>query len=172
MYFAQGFILEVSVKLSTQEEYGLRCLVQIGRRHQETGEGLTITEISQAEALSTANVAKVMRTLRMGGIVESSRGQSGGYNLARPPEDINVGEVVAVLGGSFFGPNFCDDHAGMEQFCTHTMDCTIRSLWSVVQSMVDQILGRISLEDLLGEEETMRSSLLDMTDELLQVSPN
>ena len=158
------------MKLSTQEEYGLRCLLQIGRRHQETGEGLTIAEISQAEALSTANVAKVLRTLRMGGIVESSRGQSGGYSLARPPDDINVGEVVAVLGGSFFGPNFCDDHAGMERLCTHTVDCTIRSLWSTVQSLVDQILGRISLKDLLGEEVAVSACLHDISDEILQVN--
>lgn len=157
------------MKLSTQEEYGLRCLLQIGRRHQLDGEGLTIAEISQAEGLSTANVAKVMRTLRMGGIVESARGQSGGYSLARPAEDINIGQVVAVLGGSLFGPNFCEDHSGMDQLCTHSVDCSIRSLWSTVQSVLDQILGRISLKDMLGEEETLDSSLQDISEEYLQV---
>jgi Rrf2 family protein len=160
------------MKLSTQEEYGLRCLLQIGRKARVDGEGLTIAEISQAEGLSTANVAKVMRTLRMGGIVESSRGQSGGYSLARPAEEINVGEVVAVLGGRFFGPNFCEDHSGIEDLCTHTVDCSVRSLWSTVQAVVDQMLGRISLKDMMGEENAMRSRAEGIADEILQVAPS
>ena len=65
------------MKLSAGEEYGLRCLLQIGRRQKETGDGLSIPEISQIEGLSIPNVAKLMRLLRMGGFVESVRGQSG-----------------------------------------------------------------------------------------------
>ncbi len=158
------------MKLSTQEEYGLRCLLQIGRHENKMGDGLTISEISQAEGLSVSNVAKIMRNLRLGEFVESLRGQAGGYRLARPADQIVVGEVVAVLGGRFFGPNFCEDHAGVEDLCTHSVDCSIRSLWSTVQFVVDQMLGRITLKDLLGEEQELSACFKDMADELLQVS--
>ena len=86
------------MKFTAQEEYGLRCLLQIG--HQ--GGSLTIPEISARESLSIPYVAKLVRLLRQGGFVTSTRGQSGGYALARPPEQIVVGEVLAVLGGRLF----------------------------------------------------------------------
>ncbi len=158
------------MKLSAQEEYGLRCLLQIGRQEEQTGEGLTISEIGRAEGLSTSNVAKLMRILRLGGFVESARGQSGGYRLSQPAGQIVVGEVLAVLGGRLFGPNFCEEHAGQEECCTHSVDCSIRSLWSTVQFVVDQVLGQVTLKDLLGEEQRLSACFKAMTDELLQVS--
>lgn len=158
------------MKLSAQEEYGLRCLIQIGRNEVRNGEGLTIAAISQSEGLSSANVAKLMRILRLGGFVESARGQAGGYRLAQPADRIVVGEVLAALGGRLFSPEFCDEHAGVEQLCTHSVDCSIRSLWNSVQFIIDQMLNRVTLKDLLGEEQEMSACLQGMTDELLQVS--
>ncbi|HWW94152.1 MAG TPA: Rrf2 family transcriptional regulator, partial [Vicinamibacteria bacterium] len=70
------------MKLSSQEEYGLRCLLQLGREGE--GRSLTIAEMSQREGISTPNVAKIMRILRRAGLVLSTRGKSGGYTLARP----------------------------------------------------------------------------------------
>ena len=66
------------MKLSAQEEYGLRCLLQMASRGNEAS--LSIPEISRAEGLSVPNVAKLMRLLRIAGFVKSVRGQSGGYN--------------------------------------------------------------------------------------------
>ena len=85
------------MKLSANEEYGLRCLVRLGYAG-ETG-GLTIPEISQAEGVSPAYAAKILRVLRKGGFVKAARGKEGGYTLARPAEAIVIGEVMDVLGG-------------------------------------------------------------------------
>jgi Rrf2 family protein len=139
------------MKISAQEEYGLRCLLQIGRRGPDAS--LTISELSQIERISTANVAKMLRLLRQAGFLTSTRGQSGGYSLARPAAEIRVSEVLGVLGGRLYEANFCDDHAGAEAACTHSIDCSIRSLWSRVQATVDQTLARITLQDLLGAED-------------------
>ena len=158
------------MKLSTQEEYGLRCLLQIGRHEGRTGEGLTIHEISQAEGLSAPNVGKLMRILRLGEFVESVRGQAGGYRLARPTEDIAINDVLAGLGGPLFGPMFCTDHAGVEESCTHSTDCSIRSLWNTVQATVDQVLDRITLKDLLVGEEESDSCFGGVADEVLQIT--
>jgi Rrf2 family protein len=158
------------MKLSTQEEYGLRCLLQMGRRADLSGDGLTIAEISQLEGLSIANVGKLMRILRLGGFVESIRGQSGGYTLANSTNEIVVGEVLAALGGRLFSEEFCNTHSGIEIQCTHSVDCSIRSLWNSVQFVIDQMLNRVTLKDLMGEEQEMQSCLQNMTDELLQLS--
>lgn len=143
------------MKFSALEEYGLRCLLRIAR--QGEGESLTIPEISRAEGISTSYVAKLLRILRRGGFVESSRGKSGGYILARPPEKIVVGEVQALLGGRLFDTEFCDHHAGFEDICANSTDCSIRSLWRVVQSVVDQVLGKTTLRDLMFHEQEMTS---------------
>ena len=143
------------MKLSSQEEYGLRCLLRIARQGR-TG-ALTIPEISEAEGISSHYVAKLMRILRRGGFVTSARGQAGGYTLARPPERIVVGEALAVLGGRFFDPEFCQEHAGIEKMCTNTVDCSIRSLWRTVQLVVDRVLAKTTLKDLVSNEQEMTS---------------
>ncbi len=141
------------MKLSAQEEYGLRCLLRLGR--EGDGASLTISELSQREGISAPNVAKLMRVLRRGGYVRSTRGKEGGYTLARPAEQINLGEALAVLGGRLYDPAFCQRHSGVERLCTHMPDCSIRSVWRLVQGAVDEVLGRLSLRDLLCTEEQM-----------------
>ena len=141
------------MKLSAQEEYGLRCLLWLGR--EADGASLTISELSQREGITAPNVAKLMRVLRRGGYVRSTRGKEGGYTLARPTEEINLGEALAVLGGRLYDPAFCGRHSGVERLCTHMPDCSIRSVWRLVQGAVDQVLGRLSLRDLLCSEEQM-----------------
>ena len=93
------------MKLSSHEEYGLRCLLQVAR-HGATGSA-TIPEISHREGISPAYVGKLMRILRQGGFVTSARGKTGGYTLALPPEHIRVGDALAVLGGRIYGDDFC-----------------------------------------------------------------
>ena len=69
------------MKLSSQEEYGLRCLLQIAR--QGEGGSLTIAEMSQREGISAPNVAKILRILRRAGLVKSTRGKAGGSSTPR-----------------------------------------------------------------------------------------
>jgi Rrf2 family protein len=141
------------MKFSAQEEYGLRCLLLIGR--MPAGKSCTIPEISRAGGLSSHNVAKLLRILRRGGFIKSARGQTGGYALARPASQIIVGDVLAVLGGRLFEPGFCSSHAGMDDLCPHVVDCSIRSLWSSVQLAVDQVLTKTTLQDLLNSQPEM-----------------
>ena len=141
------------MKLSTQEEYGLRCLLQIAR--QGDGVSLTIAELSRLEGISAPNVAKIMRHLRRTGFVKSTRGQAGGYSLARPADKMTVGEALAALGGRLFDTDFCDRHAGIESLCTHLPDCSIRPVLRTVQEVMDQVLGSLTLKSLLCSEREM-----------------
>lgn len=139
------------MKLSSQEEYGLRCLLRVGH----AGGSLTLPELSRAEGISEANAAKMMRVLKRGGFVKAARGQVGGYSLARPAGEIAVGHVLAVLGGRLFDSNFCGTHSGLASFCTHMGDCSIRSVWRTLQNAIDQVLGTLTLKDLLVSEQEM-----------------
>jgi Rrf2 family transcriptional regulator, iron-sulfur cluster assembly transcription factor len=143
------------MKLSAQEEYGLRCLLHMVR--QGEGASLSIPEISRAEGLSVPNVAKLMRILRMGGFVKSVRGQSGGYILARPAAEISVSKVLETLGGRLYGPSFCSRHSGLNDECVHNADCGIRSVWSTLQRVIESVLADTTLADLVRNESEMQS---------------
>ena len=143
------------MKLSANEEYGLRCLVRLGYA-SESG-GLTIPEMSQAEGVSTAYAAKILRILRKGGFAKALRGKEGGYTLARPAESIVIGDVLDALGGRLFESKFCQEHAGQAAICTRSVDCSVRSLWRAVQVAVDHVLSKATLRDLLQNEEEMNS---------------
>jgi Rrf2 family protein len=141
------------MKLSAQEEYGLRCLLRLGM--QPAPGSLTIAELSRREGISAPNVAKMLRLLRRGGLVLSVRGKDGGYTLSRPADRIGVGEVLAVLGGRIFDTRFCERHSGGAGLCTHMPDCSIRSVWRRLQEAVDGVLDRLTLKDLLRSEGEM-----------------
>ncbi len=144
------------MKLTANEEYGLRCLVRLGYANY-AGQALTIPEMSEAEGVSSAYAAKILRALRKGGFVKAARGKEGGYTLARPAGEIVIGDVMNALGGRLFETDFCNSHSGQAEICTRSVDCSVRSLWKAVQVAVDQVLHKTTLRDLLQNEEEMNS---------------
>ncbi len=146
------------MKLTTQEEYGLRCLMQLARHGDDAS--LTIPQLSQLERISLPNVAKIMRLLRRAGFVSSMRGQTGGYTLTRPAGEIVVGEVVKALGAPILDAKFCERHAGGDTSCAHLGDCSLLPVLRRVQDAVDQVLDRLTLRQaLLAGRETPGAGL-------------
>ena len=139
------------MKLTSQEEYGLRCLLHVAR-HEGPG-AITIPLISEHEGISTFYAAKLLRLLRRAGFLKSARGAVGGYELARQADQIYVSEVLTALGGRLFDKNFCEEHAGHERACSHSVDCSVRTLWRTVQLVVDEVLGKVTLKDLEAHNE-------------------
>lgn len=139
------------MRLSAQEEYGLRCLLQVALHRGD--EPVQIADIAAAEGLSPEYVAKLMRVLRQGGLVTSTRGAGGGYRLARPADDITLMQVIEVLDGPLFPQDFCASHAGQVPSCVHgsaRSDCGIRTLWRWVGGALEGVLRKVTLADLTG----------------------
>jgi Rrf2 family protein len=134
------------MKITAQEEYGLRCLLQLARHAGP--EPLTVGAISEQEGLSVPYVGKLMTTLRQAGLVESVRGRGGGYALTRPADQVTVIQALESLGTHFFKSGFCETHNGSSDACVHLGDCSIRSLWGVLGQLVDRVLGQTTLADL------------------------
>lgn len=141
------------MKITSQEEYGLRCLLRLARGMEV--DSLTIPEIAHAEGLSAPYVAKLLAVLRQGGLIESQRGRSGGYHLTRKPAAIGLGEVLLALGEPLFDdPGYCQRHAGAvtDGNCVHQGDCTLRALWQTLEQWMRKSLDQITLADLLQNE--------------------
>ncbi len=154
------------MKITSQEEYGLRCLLRLARADQ--GQSLTIPEIAADEGLSVPYVAKLLAVLRQGGLIESVRGRAGGYRLAGSPASITLGAVLLVLGEPLFNdPGYCEQHKGTESDgnCVHHDGCTLRALWHTLEHWMRHALDQITLAHLLQSEgrvtELLRGRLAD-----------
>jgi Rrf2 family protein len=140
------------MKITAQDEYGLRILVRIAKCQDKSG--LSIPQLSEAEGLSQPNVSKLTRILRMEGLINSTKGHVGGYVLARAANTITINDILNSLGGRLFDKQFCVNHVGVMKICSNSTDCSIRSLWTIVQTAIDKLLDTITLADLShGEKE-------------------
>jgi Rrf2 family iron-sulfur cluster assembly transcriptional regulator len=138
------------MKISAQDEYGLRILIRIAEADRE--EGLSISQLSEIEGMTASYVAKLTRALRMAGLIQSTRGQKGGYVLARDASEITVREILHSLGGALYDEDFCNKHSAGFKVCTNSVDCSVRSLWRIAQRAIDHVFEQVSLKDLLASE--------------------
>lgn len=141
------------MKITAQEEYGLRCLLRLAKVGE--GQSLTIPEIANDEGLSDPYVAKLLSVLRKAGLIDSERGRSGGYRLALSPSDIGLGSLLLVLGEPLYDEtSYCDKHSGTAGSgpCVHTGACSLRGLWQTLEIWMRGTLDQITLADLLQNE--------------------
>ncbi|HWQ34019.1 MAG TPA: Rrf2 family transcriptional regulator [Blastocatellia bacterium] len=135
------------MKITAQEEYGLRCIMQLAR--QEPDVPMMVRDIAEREGLSVAYVEKLLWTLSRSGIVESVRGPKGGYRLTRPCTEISIGEVMRVLGGVPSRDDICAQFTGNQDTCVHHDDCGLRPVWVSITDFVHSVFDRIPLSALL-----------------------
>ena len=145
------------MKLSAQEEYGLRCLLQLARVEKD-GDSLTLSQIADLEGISSANAGKLMWILSKAGLVQSTRGIKGGYTLARQASEIHLNQVIHVLEGEP-AESHCKSYAGVLDACIHTGDCGIRPVIIELHQIVDNALAEITLSQLLGTEANVDAAL-------------
>ena len=144
------------MKISAQEEYGLRCLVQLAQIGD--GESLTLPQIAEREGISVANAGKLMWLLNKAGFVSATRGTKGGYQLARPAAEIRLSEVIKVLEDDEI-ESHCESYTGVLDSCVHKGNCGIRSVIVGLHDVVQNALANITLQTLVGEEEKVRETL-------------
>jgi Rrf2 family protein len=122
-------------------------MVQLGR-HVGTGPA-SLAEIAAEEDLPRAYLEQLVVSLREAGLVTSTRGAHGGYELARAPEDISMTEVLRALEGPI-APMMCasddPDHVAL---CDRSARCTVNVLWVRVRDAVAGALDSMTLADLV-----------------------
>ena len=136
---------------STRAEYGVRVMIQLGRRH---GAGpAPLAGIAEAEGLPLPYLEQLVARLRRADLVTATRGAHGGYELTRPPAEISMGEVVSALEGSMV-PMQCFSEPGTTRvLCNHETDgydhCATKLLWTRVQGSVARALEQTTLDELV-----------------------
>lgn len=143
------------MKISAQEEYGLRCLVQLATLR--AGESLTLNQIAEREGVSQANAGKLMWLLNKAGFVQAMRGTKGGYQLSRPSGEIYLNEVIKILDADEIN-NHCEGYKGILEMCIHKGDCGIRPVIVGLHQIVNEALSNITLAQLVGEERKVKET--------------
>ena len=138
------------MKITSQEEYGLRCILQLAR--QEQGAPMMVRDIAEREGLSIAYVEKLLLIISRGGIIESVRGPKGGYRLTKPCHEISIGQVMRVLGGVPSKDEICSQFTGNHETCVHHVDCGLRPVWASITDFVHSVFDKIPISVLLQGE--------------------
>ncbi len=145
------------LKITAQEEYGLRCIVQLASA--PPGQLLTGSEIARREGFSYPHAEKLLGILKRAGLVKGLRGLKGGYRLARPAEQISLGDVCRALGGFQGSQDICRRYTGDLKICIHDDDCGIRPVWKGITGYVIEVMDSISVSQILGNEKLVEVSL-------------
>jgi Rrf2 family transcriptional regulator, iron-sulfur cluster assembly transcription factor len=131
------------MKLSTRSRYGTRLMLDMAQ-HYEDGP-IHLANVAKRQGISVKYLEQIIIPLKKANYIRSVRGPKGGHVLARPPEEVTVGEIVALLeeGASLaacsYNPMACD----------RSITCQTRSIWQeAAQAMFDK-LNSITLADLL-----------------------
>jgi Rrf2 family transcriptional regulator, cysteine metabolism repressor len=150
-----------AVAFSTKGEYGVRLMVQLGRRYG-TGPA-SLTEMAADEDLPRAYLEQLVTSLRDANLVASTRGAHGGYELTRSPRDIRMGEVLRALEGPI-APMVCaTDDPEHGTICDRSSRCTVNVLWVRVRDAVTGALDAMTLADLVpipGAPDTLPTTTL------------
>jgi Rrf2 family protein len=142
------------VKLSKRGEYALRALIDFGVAQAIGRPLLQVSELAAKEGLPIKFLEQILMQLKAAGYLESRRGKHGGYLLARPPENICIGQVARLIDGPL-APIACVSQTAYERCtCPDEEHCGLRMLMLDVRNAISNILDRFTLADVV--EVTMR----------------
>ncbi len=142
---------------STKAEYGVRLMVELGRRAGEhpvdKAPPVALATVADSESLPLSYLEHLVAKLRQAGLVTSVRGAHGGYRLAQPPAEIGMLDVVQALEGPITPMEcFQPDREG-RVLCSHESDgdhaCATKLLWTRVQGGISKALTGTTLAELV-----------------------
>ena len=133
--------------LLAREEAGLRCLLQVALRGSPAAP-VPIAQIAAEEGMSAVYAAKLLRQLRLAGLVESTRGTGGGYLLSRAAEKITVWDAIRALDPSFLPGSPCECDPSDRVDCRRTTTCAVSSLWRRLGVEIRGALEAVTLAEL------------------------
>ncbi len=135
------------MKLSTKGRYGLRALIDLAV--YSDNETVSIASIAARQNISESYLEQLIAKLRKAGLVTSIRGAGGGYKLAKPAEDISVGDILRALEGSL-DPVECPG-LKEESTCDSSDFCVTKYVWQRINDSINQTVDGISLSQLVEE---------------------
>lgn len=145
------------MKLSTKGKYGLRAFIDLAVRGEK--EPVSLTSIAARQEISPNYLEQLMAKLKKAGLIESVRGVNGGYRLARPADEISVGDVLRALEGEL-NPVECAaiDPAG-DTHCAGSQTCVSKIVWKRINDSINNTVDSIYIGELVKESKNRNKSI-------------
>ena len=139
------------LQVSQRTHYGLRAMTELAKAY---GQGRrSLTWIAEAQHLPAGYLEQLAIPLRRAGLIEGVRGAHGGYQLARPPSQVRVGEIVRALEGAV-APVECLSEDYPQGSCELELGCLSRPIWQRLKESIDEVLDSTTLADLCATMDT------------------
>lgn len=132
------------MRTTAKADYAVRAAVELAA----AGELVTAEQIAQAQGIPVNFLENILRDLRRAGVVESRRGQQGGYALARPAGDISVADVIRAVEGPLANVR---GHPPEELEYVGS-SAKLRDVWVALRASVRSVLERVTLADVARGE--------------------
>lgn len=134
------------MKISTKGRYGVRAMLDLALYGGQ--KPILVREIAQRQQISERYLEHILISLKLAGIVKSTRGARGGFTLAKPPSQIKLSEIIKAMEGSL-APVKCADDYGM---CSRADLCVTRDIWVAMKEAINSILESTTLQDLVERQ--------------------
>ena len=139
------------MKISTKGRYALRLMLDLAQ--QPPTEYVSIKSVATRQGISEKYLEQIIKMLSKSGLVESTRGKSGGYRLTRTPESYTVGEILRVTEGSL-APVSCLEE---EHHCENCDDCVTYEICQNVLDAINEVVDSITLSYLVEKQKAKRT---------------
>jgi Rrf2 family protein len=145
------------VRTTAKADYAVRAAVELAA----AGDMITADQIAQAQEIPVNFLENILRDLRRAGIVESRRGQAGGYLLARPADEISIADVIRAVEGPLANVRGISPDALEYQGSS----AKLREVWVALRASVRSVLEQVTLADVArGELPPLVAELTDDAD--------
>lgn len=138
------------MRVSTKGRYALRLMLDLAIH--DTGENIALKTIAKRQNISGKYLEQIIGILAKSGFVKSVRGSSGGYRLAKAPEEYTVGDILRLTEGSL-APVACVEE-GAEN-CAKADSCVTMTVWRELNDAINSVVDRITLADLVERSQAM-----------------
>ncbi|MBR1613667.1 MAG: Rrf2 family transcriptional regulator [Succinivibrio sp.] len=138
------------MKISTKGRYALRLMIDLGE-HQNAGY-VTLKDIASRQNISKKYLEQIIPVLNKSGLLKTSRGFQGGYQLARAPKEYTVGEILRLTEGNL-APVSCLDCDVNN--CERAGNCPTLNMWKGLYEVIIKYLESVTLQDLLDKQNNL-----------------
>jgi len=138
------------MRFSKKSEYGLRALIELTKHY---GHPITRQQIAEEQHVPIVFLEQILLSLKHAGLLASTRGIQGGYQLIKPPKDVTLGQVIRVLDGPL-APIGCVSKTAYRKCedCPYAKKsyCPLQHVMGGVRNAIADILDNYSLEDFIS----------------------
>ena len=137
------------MKISAKSEYGIIALIDVANHFGS--EPIQVRNIANRYNIPERFLEQIRTTLKKAGLVKSIRGAHGGYQLARTPWEITLGDALNAL-MAIYTPMYCVSENNKEQ-CSNERLCTIKDVWEEIRAAYKKTLSSITLKDMCNKKD-------------------